>query len=58
MAFEVVETSQVYMRTLAKIEPEWIIKAAPNLLKYHYFEPHWSKKQGVCVLMLKSVYLD
>ncbi|OAV29014.1 ATP-dependent helicase HrpA [Moraxella catarrhalis] len=46
MAFEVVETSQVYMRTLAKIEPEWIIKAAPNLLKYHYFEPHWSKKAG------------
>lgn len=46
MAFEVVETSQVYMRCLAKIEPEWIIKAAPNLLKYHYFEPHWSKKAG------------
>ncbi|MFC0819800.1 ATP-dependent RNA helicase HrpA [Moraxella marmotae] len=46
MAFEVVETSQVYMRTLAKIEPEWIIKAAPDLLKYHYFEPHWSKKAG------------
>lgn len=46
MAFEVVETSQVYMRCLAKIEPEWIISAAPNLLKYHYFEPHWSKKAG------------
>ncbi|VEG13445.1 ATP-dependent RNA helicase HrpA [Moraxella cuniculi] len=46
MAFEVVETSQVYLRTVAKIEPEWIIKAAPNLLKYHYFEPHWSKKAG------------
>lgn len=46
MAFEVVETSQVYMRTLAKIEPEWILAAAPHLLKYHYFEPHWSKKTG------------
>ncbi len=46
MAFEVVETSQVYMRCLAKIEPEWIISAAPKLLKYHYFEPHWSKKSG------------
>ncbi|MEC7118349.1 MAG: ATP-dependent RNA helicase HrpA [Pseudomonadota bacterium] len=46
MAFEVVETSQVYMRTLAKIEPEWIIAAARGLLKYHYFEPHWSKKAG------------
>ncbi|WP_227673053.1 ATP-dependent RNA helicase HrpA [Psychrobacter sp. DD43] len=46
MAFEVVETSQVFMRTVAKIEPEWIISAASNLLKYHYFEPHWSKKTG------------
>lgn len=46
MAFEIVETSQVFMRTVAKIEPEWIIAEAGNLLKYHYFEPHWSKKTG------------
>ncbi len=46
MAFEMVETSQVYLRTLAKIEPEWILSAAGDLLKYHYFEPHWSKKSG------------
>ncbi|WP_066799906.1 ATP-dependent RNA helicase HrpA [Moraxella oblonga] len=46
MAFEVVETSQVYMRTLAKIEPQWILSAGKELLKYHYFEPHWSKKEG------------
>ena len=46
MAFEMVETSQVFMRTVAKIEPEWVISAAGNLLKYHYFEPHWSKKTG------------
>lgn len=47
MSFEIVETSQVFMRTLAKIEPEWIISAARGLLKYHYFEPHWSKKAGL-----------
>lgn len=47
MAFEMVETSQVYIRTLAKIEPEWILLAARDLLKYHYFEPHWAKKPGV-----------
>lgn len=47
MAFEMVETSQVYLRTLAKIEPEWILLAAPDLLKHHYFEPHWSKRNGV-----------
>jgi len=46
MAFEMVETSQVFMRTVAKIEPEWITSAAGDLLKYHYFEPHWSKKTG------------
>ena len=47
MAFEMVETSQVYLRTLAKIEPEWILMAAGDLLKHHYFEPHWSKKAGI-----------
>jgi len=47
MAFEIVETSQVYMRTIAKVEPEWIITAARGLLKYHYFEPHWAKKPGL-----------
>lgn len=46
MAFDVVETSQVFMRTMAKIEPEWILAMAGDLLKYHYFEPHWSAKTG------------
>jgi ATP-dependent helicase HrpA len=47
MAFEMVETSQVYLRTLAKIDPEWILLAGGDLLKHHYFEPHWSKKAGI-----------
>ncbi|RZF50391.1 ATP-dependent RNA helicase HrpA [Acinetobacter halotolerans] len=47
MAFEMVETSQVYLRTLAKIDSEWILLAAGDLLKHHYFEPHWSKKAGI-----------
>lgn len=46
MSFEVVETSKVYMRTNAKIEPEWILSVGSHLLKYQYFEPHWSKKSG------------
>lgn len=46
MAFEVVETARVYLRVCAKIEPSWILAAAKDLLKYHYFEPHWSKKTG------------
>ncbi|ELA08631.1 ATP-dependent helicase HrpA [Moraxella macacae 0408225] len=46
MAFEIIETSQVFMRNLAKIEPEWVLFAGRDLLKYHYFEPHWSQKTG------------
>ena len=46
LAFEVVETSQVFMRCVAKIEPDWILSAAKDLLKYHYFEPHWAKKSA------------
>ncbi len=57
MAFEMVETSQVYIRTLAKIEPEWILLAAGDLLKHHYFEPHWSKKQVWSMPMTKFHYL-
>lgn len=57
MAFEVVETSQVFMRTVAKIEPEWIISAAGDLLKYHYFEPHWSKRQVASKPTRRLVYL-
>ncbi|PIE48051.1 MAG: ATP-dependent RNA helicase HrpA [Gammaproteobacteria bacterium] len=56
MSFEIVETSQVFMRTLAKIEPEWILSAANDLLKYHYFEPHWSKKTG-CVRAYAQISL-
>ena len=57
MAFEVVETSQVFMRTAAKIEPEWILAMAGDLLKYHYFEPHWSAKTGLSRHTPKSACL-
>jgi len=46
MAAEVVETSQVYLRTVAKVEPEWIEQEGRHLLKHHVFEPHWEKGQG------------
>lgn len=46
LAFEVVETTQVYLRCVAKIDPEWIVDAGADLIKYHYYEPHWSKKSG------------
>lgn len=46
MAAEQVETSKVYARTVAKIEPEWIEQCAPHLVKSSYYEPHWEKKAG------------
>jgi ATP-dependent helicase HrpA len=46
MAAEQVETSKVYARTVAKIEPEWIDQCAQHLVKSSYYEPHWEKKAG------------
>ncbi|HEY6078753.1 MAG TPA: ATP-dependent RNA helicase HrpA [Polyangiaceae bacterium] len=46
MAFELVETSQLFARTAAKIEPEWLDQAGAHLLKRSYSEPHWSEKSA------------
>ncbi len=43
MAAELVETTRLYARCAAKIEPEWIEQAAGDLCRRHYFEPHWEK---------------
>ena len=47
MVAELVETSSLFGRVAAKIEPEWIEPLASHLSKTEYSEPHWSKKQGV-----------
>ena len=44
MAAEQVETSKVYARTVARIEPEWIEHCAEHLVKHNYYDPHWEKK--------------
>ena len=49
MAAELTETTRLYARDVAGIEPEWIEQEAPHLVKYHYFEPHWSQKRGEVV---------
>ena len=46
MAFELVETSQLFARTVAKIEPDWLLEAAPHLLKRSYSDPHWSERSA------------
>ncbi|MCK0092178.1 ATP-dependent RNA helicase HrpA [Rhodococcus sp. F64268] len=45
MAGELVETSRLWGRMAARIEPEWAEKLAPHLVKRTYSEPHWSTKQ-------------
>jgi ATP-dependent helicase HrpA len=47
MVAELVETSSLFGRVAAKIEPEWVEGLAQHLTKTEYSEPHWSKKQGV-----------
>jgi ATP-dependent helicase HrpA len=46
MAFELVETTQLFARMAARIDPEWLLEAAPHLLKRSYSEPHWSEKSA------------
>ncbi|MFD0821143.1 ATP-dependent RNA helicase HrpA, partial [Micromonospora zhanjiangensis] len=46
MAAELVETSRLWGRVAARIEPEWVEALAQHLVKRSYSEPHWEKKQG------------
>ncbi len=49
MAAELVETTRLYARDVAVIQPKWIEQEAPHLVRYHYFEPHWEQKRGEVV---------
>ena len=44
MAAELVETTRLFGRGLAAIEPQWIPPLAGHLLKKQLLEPHWEKK--------------
>ena len=46
MAAELVETTRLYARYTAKINPDWIEKVAGDLCQHHYFEPHWEKRSA------------
>ncbi|MEU5052000.1 ATP-dependent RNA helicase HrpA [Streptomyces sp. NPDC021096] len=46
MSAELVETSRLWARVNAKIEPEWIEPLAQHLVKRTYSEPHWEQKQA------------
>ncbi|WP_252091878.1 ATP-dependent RNA helicase HrpA [Pseudomonas sp. MWU13-3659] len=49
MTAELVETTKLYARMVAKIEPDWIEPLATHLIKKNHFEPHWEKKRGQVV---------
>ena len=49
MAAELMETTRLYARDVAVIQPEWIEQEALHLVRYHYFEPHWEQKRGEVV---------
>lgn len=46
VAAEIVETTQVFARMVARVDPGWIEAAAQHLVKRHYSEPHWDKRRG------------
>lgn len=50
MAAELVETSKVFARTVAMIQPEWVEAAAQHLLRRTYAEPYWSKTKGAAFI--------
>jgi ATP-dependent helicase HrpA len=50
MAAELVETSRLFARTVAAIDPAWAEPLAGDLLSRSYSEPHWEKKQGSAIV--------
>lgn len=56
VAGEVVETSQLFARTLAGIEPEWIVELAAHLVKTTVDQPYWDPRAGQ-VLAVEKTFL-
>ena len=46
VAGEIVQTTQLFARTLAKIDPNWIAELGAHLCSHKYSEPHWNLKSG------------
>jgi ATP-dependent helicase HrpA len=46
LASELVETSKLFARNVAKIDPKWLEPISQHLANKQYSEPHWSKKRG------------
>jgi ATP-dependent helicase HrpA len=55
MAGELVETTNLYARQVAKIETQWIEAIAQHLLNKNYVEAHWSKKRGAVMAYMNAL---
>ncbi|MBK7899204.1 MAG: ATP-dependent RNA helicase HrpA [Azonexus sp.] len=44
MASEITETTKLFGRCVARIEPDWLEKVGAHLIKRSFFDPHWEKK--------------
>ncbi|WP_344415550.1 ATP-dependent RNA helicase HrpA [Amycolatopsis minnesotensis] len=53
MSAELVETSRLWGRVNARIEPEWVEPLAQHVVKRSYSEPHWERRQGAVMAMEK-----
>ncbi len=54
VAAELVETSRLFARTLARIEPDWLEQVGRHLLKVSWSDPHWEKKAGQVLAMERA----
>ena len=46
VAGEIVETTQVYARQCGAIEPDWLLRVNPRVLKRSHYEPAWQRRSG------------
>ena len=53
VAAELVETSRLWARTVARIEPEWAERLAGHLVRRGYSEPHWDARRGAAMAVEK-----
>lgn len=56
MAAEYLETSKLFLLTVAEIDPDWVIEAAVHLLKYNYNEPSYDVKSGQVKATRKTLF--
>jgi ATP-dependent helicase HrpA len=57
MAANIVETSRVFARTVAEVEPMWIEAATRHLSKREFLEPDWDEKRGEVVARERVTFL-